>query len=292
MSAGRESTSSPSTTRDLREEADVVVVGSGPCGAVVAKELAEAGTQRRAARGGPALHARGLRARRRALDGAHHARGRAPRDARPRDADHAGDRARRRLARELGDLRAPAAPSCSTTGRTRFELAHTSRADLDPHFDAVEDFLGIAPTPDDGAGPPQPALPRGLRRARHLVGADRAQRARLPRQRRVLHRLPRAREAVDGRLLRARGDPRRRARLHLGARGARARRGPRAPRACAAHVVAPFTGRRGPALAVDAKAVVLSAGCMATPVLLLASGAREPLRPGRAATSSSTRASR
>jgi NADPH-dependent 2,4-dienoyl-CoA reductase/sulfur reductase-like enzyme len=28
---------------DCRDEADVVVVGSGPCGAVVAKELAEAG---------------------------------------------------------------------------------------------------------------------------------------------------------------------------------------------------------------------------------------------------------
>ncbi len=36
--------------------------------------------------------------------------------------------------------------------------------------------------------------------------------------------------------------------------------------------VAPFTGRPGATLSVDAKAVVLSAGCMATPLLLLASG--------------------
>ena len=34
-----------------------------------------------------------------------------------------------------------------------FELEHTSRAELDPHYDAVGEFLGIAPTPEDVLGP-------------------------------------------------------------------------------------------------------------------------------------------
>jgi len=34
------------------------------------------------------------------------------------------------------------------------------------------------------------------------------------------------------------------------------------------HVVAPFTGREGPAVEIAAEAVVLATGCMATPVLL------------------------
>ena len=35
----------------------------------------------------------------------------------------------------------------------RYELSRTARKDLDPHYDAVGDFLGIAPTPDDVQGP-------------------------------------------------------------------------------------------------------------------------------------------
>src|SRR5690606_29974534 len=31
---------------------------------------------------------------------------------------------------------------------TRFDLERTDRASLDPHFDAIGDLLGIAPTPD------------------------------------------------------------------------------------------------------------------------------------------------
>ena len=34
---------------------------------------------------------------------------------------------------------------------TDYELAHTTRADLDPHYDAVGAFLGISPTPEDSS---------------------------------------------------------------------------------------------------------------------------------------------
>ncbi len=127
--------------------------------------------------------------------------------------------------------------------------------------------------PTNVQGRAQPALPRRLRRARLRARAEPAQRARLPRQRRVLHGLPRARQAVDGHLLRAGGDPARRARA--------------APPCASSEVLverAPRDGRRGPrrralqrarraALPGRARsAVVLAAGCMATPVLLQRSG--------------------
>ena len=197
------SASSPSTTATSREECDVVVVGSGPCGAVVAYELAAAGKRVVLLRGRPAVHARRLRARRRALDGAHDARGRAALHARLRDADDAGDRARRRLAGELGDLRTarPDVP-LRRVGDAIAELSRTTRR-LDPHYDAIAELPRHRADARRRAGPAQPALPRRLQGARLLERAVPAQRARLPRQRRVLHRLPRARQAVDGHLVRA-----------------------------------------------------------------------------------------
>lgn len=180
---------------DVHEACDVVVVGSGPCGAVVAKELAEAGRRVVLLEEGPPFTPVDFE-----LDGAL---------SMARTMREAGLRATRghvmptmqAIALGGGSLvnsaicvRPPA--FVFEEWATRFELSHTSRAALDPHFDAVVSFLGIEPTPD----------------------------------------------AVQGR------------------------------RNLLFRVVAPFTGRPGATLTVDAKAVVLSAGCMATPLLLLASG--------------------
>ena len=258
--------------RDVREEADVVVVGSGPCGAVVAKELADAGRSVVLLEEGPPFT--------------------------PDDFELDGARSMARTMRE-GGLRAtrgyvmPTMQAICLGGGSLVNSAicvrppdfvfdalvrraSSSRAPpartWRPHFDAVSAFLGIAPTPDERAGPAQPAVPRRLQRARHPLGADRAQRARLPRQRRVLHRLPEPRQAVDGHLVRARRDARRRARADLRPGAAGARRRAAASSASRATSSRPSAGRRSHRVRVDAKAVVLSAGCMATPVLLQKSG--------------------
>ena len=133
--------------RDLHEQAEVVVVGSGPCGAVVARELAEAGRDVLLIEEGPPFTPADF-----ALDGAL---------SMARTMREAGLRATRghvmptmqAIALGGGSLVNSAIcvrpPAFVFDGWAEaFELAHTSRADLDPHFDAVEAFLGIAPTPD------------------------------------------------------------------------------------------------------------------------------------------------
>ena len=60
-------------------------------------------------------------------------------------------RARRRLARELGDRRA-ASPRSFEGWAGALRAARTSREGLDPHFDAVEAFLASRPTPDSVQG--------------------------------------------------------------------------------------------------------------------------------------------
>src|SRR5262245_24356365 len=182
---------------------------------------------RGARRGGAALHAGRLRARRRALDGAHDARGGAPRHARHRDADHAGDLPGRRLAGELRHLRAPAGLRARPLVRGVPAARDDARGPRSP-------LRRGGRVPRDrahargGARAAQPPLPARLREARLRQRADPTQRARLPRERRVLHRLPLARQAVDGPLLRAGRRARRRARAELRPRGARPRR--RTPR--------------------------------------------------------------
>ena len=189
----------------------MVVVGSGPSGAVVAYELARAGHDVVLVEEGPPFT--------------------------PEEFDLDGARSMARTMRE-GGLRTtfgtimptmqaialgggslvnsaicPRPPEFVFEGwRSEFELEHTGRESLDPHYDAVADFLGIGPTPENVLGKRKSAVPPGLRRPRLLERVDAAQRRRLSRQRRVLHGLSQPREAEHGHQLRARGDPARRAR--------------------------------------------------------------------------------
>jgi choline dehydrogenase-like flavoprotein len=80
--------------RDFTEEADVAVVGSGPCGSVVTRELQRLGKRVVLLEEGPPFTPADFR-----LDGA---------NAGLRDAHHAGHLPRGRLPGELGDLPARA----------------------------------------------------------------------------------------------------------------------------------------------------------------------------------------
>jgi choline dehydrogenase-like flavoprotein len=162
---------------------------------------------------------------------------------------------------------------------SEFELERTARKDLDPHYDAVAEFLGIAPTPDavqgrrnllfrdacDALGYSSEPISRNVRGCRGSGECFTGCRSRA-KQSMDLSYIPDA-IARGARVLtsvQVQG---------IVAEGHRASavEGHRAS-AVEGRVVAPFTGRPGPRFRVRAKAIVLSAGCMATPVLLQKSG--------------------
>jgi choline dehydrogenase-like flavoprotein len=256
--------------RDFTEEADVVVVGSGPCGSVVTRELQRLGKRVVLLEEGPPFTPADFR-----LDGA---------TSMTRTMREGGLRTTRGYVMPtmqaiclgggslVNSAICPRAPDfvlddwCS-----EFELERTARKDLDPHYDAVAEFLGIAPTPDDVQG------------RRNLLFRD------------ACDALGYSSEPISRNVRGCRGSGecftgcRSRAKQSMDlsyipdaiARGARVltsvqvqgivAEGHRAS-AVEGRVVAPFTGRPGPRFRVRAKAIVLSAGCMATPVLLQKSG--------------------
>ena len=256
--------------RDLVDEADVVVVGSGPCGAVVAKELAEAGRDVVLLEEGPPFTPEDF-----VLDGAL---------SMARTMREAGLRATRghvmptmqAIALGGGSLvnsaicvRPPA--FVFEQWATHFELSHTSRAELDPHFDAVEGFLGIAPTPDELQGRRNLLFREGCAK----LGIESEPIARNVRGCRGSGECftgcrARAKQSMD--LSYVPAGIRAGARVYTSVRAEQVLAAGRRATGVRGRVVAPFSGRPGPAFEIRAKAVVLSAGCMATPLLLLASG--------------------
>jgi choline dehydrogenase-like flavoprotein len=255
---------------DFHEEADVAVVGSGPTGAVVAHELARAGKKVVLLEEGPPFTPEDF-----VLEGAR---------SMTRTMREGGLRATRGyvmptmqpIALGGGSLvnsaicpRAPA--SVLDDWCTNFDLARTHRKDLDPHYDAVAEFLGIAPTPDDVQGPrnllfrdgcrslgyssePIPRNVRGCRGSGECFTGCRN----------------RAKQSTDLTYIPA-----------AIARGARVLTSVRVVKivteggrvvGVAGRVVEPFTGREGPRFMVKARIVVLAAGCVATPVILKKSG--------------------
>lgn len=256
--------------RDFVEDADVVVVGSGPAGAVVCFELARAGKRVVLVEEGPPFT--------------------------PRDFRREGEISMARSMRE-GGLR-------STTGTfmpvmqaiclgggslinsaicvrppgfvfdewcSRFDLARTTRADLDPHFDAIAEFLGIAPTPSDVQGP---------RNLLFKQGCDALGYTSEPISRNV-RGCRGSGECFTGCRARAKQS------MDVSYVPAAIRAGARVLTSCQVQevmglgrkvsgvqgqVVEPFSGRTGHRFRVNARAVVLAAGCLATPVLLQRSG--------------------
>jgi len=251
---------------DWAERADVVVVGSGPTGAVAAYELARAGASVVMLEEGPPFTPEEFRS-----------------DAglsMARTLREGGLRATRGTI--LPTMQAVALGGGSLVNSAicvrppafvldgwaeRFELSSTSRAELDPHFDAVGAFLGIAPTPCevqgernlvfrrgcDALGYSSEPIARNVRGCRGSGECFTGCRARAKQSMDVSY-IPAA--LRDG--LRVRTSTRVERVLHTGRRvtGVEGR------------VVAPFSGRPGACFRVEARFVVLAAGCMATPVLL------------------------
>ena len=136
---------------DFEEEADVVVIGSGPCGSVVAHSLAAAGKSVVLLEEGPPFT--------------------------PKDFEFEGSLSMARTMREGGLRRTagtilPTMQAIALGGGSLvnsaicvrppdfvfdawselFDLEDTTRKSLDPHFDAVAEFLGIAATPENVLG--------------------------------------------------------------------------------------------------------------------------------------------
>jgi choline dehydrogenase-like flavoprotein len=255
---------------DFQLETDVVVVGSGPGGAVVAKELAEAGRRVVLVEEGPPFTPADFE-----LDSA---------ISMARTMRESG------LRTTLGTVMPTMQAICLGGGSLvnsaicvrppgfvldewceRHALRHTTRADLDPHFDAVADFLGIAPTPEAVQGrrnllfregcqalgigcEPIPRNVRGCRGSGECFTGCRS----------------RAKQSMDVSYVPAAVA---KGALVLSSARVEAVRsdGPRAT-GVEGRIAEPFTGRSGHRFRIDARAVVLAAGCMATPLLLHKSG--------------------
>ena len=131
----------------FEEKADVVVVGSGPCGAVAAYELAAAVHDVILLEEGPPFTVRDFE-----LDG-NLSMTRTMREGGLRMTHGTIMPTMQAIALGGGSLVNSAIcvrPPDSVFDRwaTDYDLERTDRANLDPHFDAISEFLGIAATPD------------------------------------------------------------------------------------------------------------------------------------------------
>jgi choline dehydrogenase-like flavoprotein len=256
--------------RDFTEEVDVVVVGSGPCGAVVAKELTDAGKSVILVEEGPPFV--------------------------PDEYEFEGGLSMARTMRE-GGLRTtrgtvmPTMQAMALGGGslvnsaicnrapdfvldrwcTDFELGQTTRADLDPHYTEVGKFLGIAPTPENVLGRRNLLFREGceslgyqceptLRNVRGCRGSGEC----------FTGCRSRAKQSMDITYVPAaiRGG----ARVLTSVRVERILTEGRRAIGVTGRVVAPFTNKPSYRVRIHAKIVVLAAGCVATPVLLKKSG--------------------
>ena len=256
--------------RDFTEEAEVVVVGSGPCGAVVAKELTDAGKRVVLLEEGPPFTPPEYE-----LDGGI-SMARTMREGGLRTTRGHVMPTMQAIALGGGSLVnsaiCPRPPAFVLERWCRaFELSHTTRADLDPHFDAVAEFLGIAPTPENVMGQrnllfkkgcdalgyssePTPRNVRGCRGSGECFTGCRT----------------RAKQSVDISYIPAaiRGG----ARVLTSVQVQQVITEGRRATGVKGQVVQPFTGRRSHRFRVNADTVVLAAGCVATPVILQQSG--------------------
>jgi choline dehydrogenase-like flavoprotein len=256
--------------RDFREACDVVVVGSGPGGAVVAKEVASAGRDVILLEEGPPFTPQDFE-----LDSSL-SMARTMREGGLRTTRGYVLPTMQAIALGGGSLVNSAicvrAPQSTLDGWCEdFQLRSSSRSDLDPHYDAVEKFLGIAPTPDDVQG----ARNLLFRRACDALGFSSE-----PTQRNVrgcrgsgecfTGCRSRAKQSMDISYVPA--AVRDGARVLTSVQVQRVLTQDRRAIGVEGQVVRPFTGERSHRFRVDAGVVVLAPGCLATPVVLQQSG--------------------
>jgi choline dehydrogenase-like flavoprotein len=255
---------------DFVEECDIAVVGSGPSGAVVAYEAARAGKKVVLLEEGPPFTPAEFE-----LDGSL---------SMARTMRESGLRATRgtivptmqAIALGGGSLVnsaiCPRAPDfVFERWSDQFDLARTGRADLDPHYDAVGEFIGVAPTPHevlgqrnllfkqgcDELGFSSEAMPRNVRGCRGSGECFTGCRSRAKQSMDISY-IPEAMKLG--------------ARVLTSVQVQRVRHEGRRATGVEGQVVEPFTGRPGARFRVNSKQLVLAAGCMATPVLLQKSG--------------------
>lgn len=254
---------------EIRERCEVVVVGSGPGGAVLAKELAEAGRDVILLEEGPPFGKKDFvqeagESMQRTLreGGSRAARGNAVTPTMQAIALGGGS-----LINSAICARPPAWIFDKWTERTGTTI---TLEDLVPHFERVETLLGVAPTPE---------AVQGERNRRFKIGCEALGMTAEP-----CHRNVRgcrgsgecftgcrnsAKKSTDVSYVPA--AIRAGARVYCSVRAERVRTDGRRATGIDGHIVAPFTLKEGPEVHIDADVVVLAAGCMATPIILLRS---------------------
>jgi choline dehydrogenase-like flavoprotein len=256
--------------RDFSEDVDVVVVGSGPAGAVAAKELVDAGLRVALVEEGPPFTPQDFE-----IDGAI-SMARTMREGGLRMTQGTVMPTMQGIALGGGSLVNSAicnkAPDFVLDDWcAKFDLEHTTLADLDPHYDAVGEFLGIAPTPENVLGRRNLLFKQGcdalgyssepvLRNVKGCRGSGEC----------FTGCRTRAKQSMDVSYVPAaiRGG----ALVLTSARVESVLTDGTKATGVAGRVVAPFTGKASHRFRINARAVVLAAGCMATPVLLEKSG--------------------
>ncbi len=261
--------------RNFVDRCDVAVVGSGPGGAVVAWQLAEAGHDVVLLEEGPPFQPEdfltdGSAALGRMLrdDGLRTTRGNLRMPTMQAIALGGGS-----LVNSAICVRPPASTLAGWAGE--FELRATGLEDLAPHFDAVEAALGVEATPDavqgrrnllfrDGCralGIAAEPIRRNVRDCQGSGECFTGCRARA-KQSTDISLVPRAVAAG--------------ARVYTSARVGQVLSRGRHVTGVGGRTVRPVSGEAGAAFRVEARAVVLAAGCLATPLLLERSGLAGP----------------
>jgi choline dehydrogenase-like flavoprotein len=256
---------------DIRDSCDVCVIGSGPGGAVVAKELAEAGHDVVLLEEGPPFGKRDF-----TLEAG---------ESMQRTLREGGSRAAR------GNVITPTMQAIALGGGSlinsaicarppdwvfdkwheRTGVTRTNRATLDPHFDRVEAFLGVEATPDEV---------QGERNMKFKLGCDALGIECEPTWRNTpgckgsgecfTGCRNGAKKSTDVSYVPA--AMRAGARVYCSVRAERVLCDGRRATGVKGRIVEPFTHKEHGSAHIDAKIVVLAAGCMATPLILLRSG--------------------